>query len=71
MFPRNFTFRTQDGRVAVIDQDNRLRLRHVAVLKKEREQVILTEGLTPGERVMVSGILHPVEGMTVVAKEKP
>ncbi len=61
----------QDGRVAVIDQDNRLRLRHVAVLKKEREQVILTEGLTPGERVMVSGILHPVEGMTVVAKEKP
>ncbi|MER0215491.1 MAG: efflux RND transporter periplasmic adaptor subunit [Nitrosomonas sp.] len=61
----------KDDRIAVVDQDSRLRLRHVAVLKKEREQVILKESLMPGERIMVSGILHPLEGMSVVAKERP
>ncbi len=61
----------QGNRVAVVDQDNRLRLRHVAILKREHAQVLLKEGLMPGEQIMVSGILHPVEGMTVVAKERP
>lgn len=61
----------KDERIAVVDQDNRLRLRHVAVLKKEHEQVMLKEGLMPGERIMVSGLQHPVEGMSVAPKERP
>jgi len=61
----------QDDRIAIVDQDNRLRLRHVTVLKQVHEQVIVKEGLTPGERIMVSGLLHPVEGMSVVSKERP
>ncbi len=52
-------------RVVIVDDGNRLRFRNVEILKIEREQVIVAAGLTAGERVLVSGLLHPVEGMAV------
>lgn len=55
----------KDHRVAVIDRDNRLRFRTVEVLRTEREQAIIKTGLTAGERVLISGLHHPVEGMAV------
>ncbi|UJP05483.1 MAG: efflux RND transporter periplasmic adaptor subunit [Nitrosomonas sp.] len=60
----------KENRVAVIDQDQRLRLRSVAVLRKEREHIILREGLATGDRVLVSGLHHPVEGMTVTPEPR-
>lgn len=54
-----------DDQVAVIDRDNRLRLRTVQVLKRERRQVVVQSGLNDGERVLVSGLLQPVDGMQV------
>ncbi|MBX3630042.1 MAG: efflux RND transporter periplasmic adaptor subunit [Nitrosomonas sp.] len=54
-----------DDQVAVVDRDNRLRLRTVQVLKRERGQVMIQSGLKDGERILVSGLLHPIDGMAV------
>lgn len=61
----------KDSLVAVIDQDYRLRLRTVDIFRREQGQVIIRAGLNTGERVLVSGLHHPVEGMQVapVVKE--
>ncbi len=55
----------KNNRVAVVDQDNRLRLRTVDVFRRQHEQIIIKTGLSAGERVLVSGLHHPVEGMLV------
>jgi len=57
LFPNN--------RVVILDEENRLRFRHVEILKKEREQVIIKAGLHADERVLVSGLPHPIEGLLV------
>ena len=54
-----------DDQVAVVDRSNRLRLRTVQVLKRERRQVVVQSGLNDGERILVSGLLQPVDGMQV------
>lgn len=59
----------KNNRVAIIEQENRIRFRTVKVLRREREQVIVYTGLNEGEQVLVSGILHPVEGMQVTPVE--
>ena len=61
LFPNN--------RVVVIDEEKRVRFRSVEVLKREREQIIIKAGLQAGERVLVSGLLHPVEGLLVTPVE--
>lgn len=55
----------KDNQVAVLDQFDRLSIRTVKVLKRERQQVIIQSGLSAGERVLVSGLLQPMEGMPV------
>ncbi|MGH8612005.1 MAG: efflux RND transporter periplasmic adaptor subunit [Gammaproteobacteria bacterium] len=52
-------------RVLVVDQENQLRFRDVAVLRGDREQVFVGDGVKPGERVIVSALETPVEGMKV------
>jgi len=59
----------RNNQVAILDQDNRLRLRTVEILKREREQVIIKAGLNTAERVLVSGLSHPVEGIAVAPIE--
>jgi hypothetical protein len=41
----------------------------VEVVRKEREQVIIKAGLNAGERVLVSGLHHPIEGIEVIPTE--
>ncbi len=55
-----------DNQVAIIDIENRLRLRTVAVLKHEAKQVIINAGLNTGEQVLVAGMLRPIEGLHVI-----
>ncbi len=55
----------KNNHVAVLDQNNQLRIRAVQVLKRERNQVIIQAGLKTDERVLVSGLLQPMEGMQV------
>jgi multidrug efflux pump subunit AcrA (membrane-fusion protein) len=51
--------------VLVVDHESRLEFRSVEVLRTEREQVVIGEGLQAGERVCVSPLRAAVEGMTV------
>lgn len=65
--PANALF--PNNRVVVIDEENRVRFRRVEVLRREREQIIIKAGLQAGERILASGLLHPVEGITVTPIE--
>ena len=56
----------QDGdRVLVIDSDDRIHFRDVDVLRRERERVIVSEGLAAGERILTTPMPAAVEGMSV------
>ncbi|MCE7914538.1 MAG: efflux RND transporter periplasmic adaptor subunit [Nitrosomonas sp. PRO4] len=59
----------QDNQVVVIDTANRIRFRSVTILRRERERIVIQAGLEQGERVLISGLHHPVEGMEVMAAE--
>jgi RND family efflux transporter MFP subunit len=54
-----------DGRILVVDADDRLRFRDVVVARIDREQVIVARGLAEGERVCVSHLAAVVDGMRV------
>jgi len=56
----------EGSRVVLIDAESRLRFREVEVLKLDREEAVLgPESLRAGERVCVSVLSAPVEGMHV------
>lgn len=58
----------KDSRVAIIDEKNQLRFRTVEVMRRERGQVVISAGLNVGERALVSGLYHPVDGMQVAPR---
>jgi RND family efflux transporter MFP subunit len=51
--------------VAVVDAEGRLRLRRVEILRKERETVVIADGLAPGEWVCTSPLETIDEGSQV------
>lgn len=51
--------------VYVVDEDNKLRVRQVAVVYTNPEQAVLSDGVRYGERVIVSAIETPFDGMDV------
>ena len=53
------------GRVLVVDGDDRLRFRDVAVLRTEGDRAVISDGLAPGERVCVSPLATVTDGMKV------
>lgn len=53
------------GQVLIVDENNQLRFRSVEVLRLDRDQALITDGLRSGEHVLISAIQAPVEGMTV------
>ena len=53
------------NQVLVIDADSRVRFREVDILRTTTESVYLRRGLSNGERVVVSAIDNPTEGMLV------
>lgn len=52
-------------RVLVVDRGDKLRFRDITVLRGDREQVFVSAGVEPGERVVVSALDTPVDGMKV------
>ncbi len=54
-----------DGRVLVVDGENRLRFRAVDILREEKEDVVITGGLAQGETVCVSNLDAVTDGMKV------
>lgn len=59
--------------VLVVDDEDRLRFRNVTVLRRDQEDVLIRGGLETGERINISALEAPVEGMRVrpVADEAP
>jgi RND family efflux transporter MFP subunit len=57
---------SRDGHfVLVVSDESRLEFRPVEVLRRERERVVIGAGLAAGERVCVSPLRAPVDGMAV------
>ena len=63
VLPRN-ALRT-GNRVLVVDDDNKLRFREIETLRFYHDDVFIKAGLQPGERVCISPMQTPIEGMTV------
>ena len=59
----------KEHQIVVVEPDNRLSLRSVDVLRREQENIIIRSGLIAGERVMVSGMHHPIVGLAVTPIE--
>ncbi|MEE2702545.1 MAG: efflux RND transporter periplasmic adaptor subunit [Myxococcota bacterium] len=53
------------GRVFVVDGEDRLRFRDVEVLRIQGDEALIERGLEPGERICISPIHTPVDGMRV------
>ncbi|MCH7709618.1 MAG: efflux transporter periplasmic adaptor subunit, partial [Myxococcales bacterium] len=58
-------------RVWTVDADDRLREREVQVLRTNHDEAILSGGLRSGERIVVSPLRTPVEGMRVKPMTAP
>lgn len=54
-----------EDKVYVINADNRLEIRTVGVLSTSEQQVLISDGLLPGEQVVTSTLPNAVEGMQV------
>ena len=52
-------------RVLVVDSGDQLRFRDIAVLRGDPDRVFVSDGVEPGERVIVPALDTPVEGMKV------
>ncbi len=56
----------RDGdQVFVVDAEGRLRFRDVAVRRRYGSDVVIGQGLASGERVCISSVAAPVDGMRV------
>lgn len=58
-----------DGTVAIADADDRLRFREVTVLRTSRDEAVVQGGLSAGDRVILSALDAPVEGMPLRVTE--
>jgi RND family efflux transporter MFP subunit len=58
-------------RVLVLDAESRLRFRDVEVLRVERDDVVIGQGLAAGERVCISPLPAAVDGMSVRVVDEP
>jgi multidrug efflux pump subunit AcrA (membrane-fusion protein) len=54
-----------DGRVLVLDEEDRLRFREVEVLRTTKSEAIVSSGLLTGERVCISALAAVTDGMRV------
>lgn len=55
----------QGGQVLVVDDEDRLRFRPVEILRAQGDLAVVGKGLSDGERVVVSTLETPVDGMEV------
>jgi RND family efflux transporter MFP subunit len=58
-----------ESTVVVVDPDGLIRLRRVDVLKRNRDEVLVTAGLEPGDRLCTTPLSITVDGMRVETVE--
>ena len=54
-----------DDQVAIVDEQGRLRLRSIEVIKRNRDSVVVRSGIAAGEQICTSPLSIAVEGMEV------
>lgn len=59
-----------DSTVWLVDDEDRLRRRHIKVVHQDDQRVYVGGGLTEGDRVAVSGTLRWLEGSPVLPREQ-
>ncbi len=64
VMPRNVL--RNGNRVLIVDADNRLRFRDIEPLRLYQDDVLIRSGLAQGERVCLSTLQTPIEGMRVL-----
>ena len=60
-----------DGRLLVVDDENRLHLREVEILRRTHDEVIVASGLRQGERVCLTPLVAVTDGMKVRTANEP
>jgi len=58
-----------DDQVMIVDAQSKLRFRQVGVVNKSGERVVVSSGLDDGDKVVVSPIEFPVDGMAVTIRK--
>jgi RND family efflux transporter MFP subunit len=58
------------GTVFLVSEAGRLEVRAVTVAHIGVDQVLVTQGLSPGERVVISAIRNPIQGMALAALDQ-
>ncbi len=53
----------QNSRVALLDSDSKLHYSEVKIVRQDGQNVIISSGLTEGDRLIVSALDYPVDGM--------
>ncbi|MDR4501819.1 MAG: efflux RND transporter periplasmic adaptor subunit [Nitrospirales bacterium] len=56
---------TTSNEVMIVDHDNRVAVRQLDVLKQEPDRILVRGGLQAGDRIVLSGIDVPVDGIEV------
>ena len=57
------------GKVYVLNEENRLEIRPVKIKYSLGEVTVLVKGVKPGERILVSDLIPALDGMLINAKE--
>ena len=60
-----------NGKVWIVDDKGKLIIRNVDVLWRDIQTVLLKDGVQAGERIIVSGLAAPVNGMSVRVENAP
>lgn len=59
-----------NGQVVFVDEEDRLRLRSVEILRSDEEYAYLKSGVQVGERISVTAIESPINGLKVQTTDK-
>ncbi len=52
-----------NGKIAILDQDNKLKYQDIDIVREQGTQVVISNGLEDGMRVITSALDYPIEGM--------
>jgi hypothetical protein len=58
-----------DANLWIVSDDGKLDIRKVVIIWRDPQTVLLREGLEPGDRLIVSDLAGPIQGMPVQVAE--
>jgi hypothetical protein len=59
-----------DGKVAILGEDSRLHYVAIDIIRQQGSEVIVANGLLDGNRLIVSALDYPIEGMKLALETK-